>query len=344
VNTVHYDQDPVDRALESLRCTAWTQRGHEHQLEERLMQEFDSRTVRSRINRYSVPIVALIVVLIGGAGFAATGGVQAAKNVLIKVKLMGADGALIEGEFQPVLDESGEARFQVLRSDGKTANVVVQPVDGNLISIPGSTEGQPHQIMVQVGTEGETLDPKKLQLLAGEEAGKITLQRVTVTGSGGANTAALLPEDTQNTIQLQVNTADVGGIAEATASLRSQRQIVDEIDEPAEVFEWEGADGATRTISIVPNPADANLGGYTIYSTLQDGRYAELGRVILSDAEAMPIDLVVNDDDTATLILSGPGGQEINVPVRPVLTAEEFQSKQSRSLLIHKTDRTEELE
>ena len=31
------------------------------------MREFDSRIVRSKINRYSVPIVALLVVLIGGA-------------------------------------------------------------------------------------------------------------------------------------------------------------------------------------------------------------------------------------------------------------------------------------
>jgi hypothetical protein len=296
-----------------------------------------------------MPIVALIVVLIGGAGFAATGGVEAAKNILVKVKLMGADGTLIEGEFQPVLDESGEARFQVLRADGKTANVLVQPVDGNLISVPAGAEGLPHQIMVQVGTEAEDLDPQKIKLLAGENAGAITLQRVTVTGSGNGETtataSAVVPDGAPHSIQLQVGAADVEGFAATAHAFSMERRIVEAIEEPAEVFEWDGADGAVRTISLVPSAAGENLGGYTIYSTLEDGRYAELTRVFLSDsAEATPIDLVVNDDDTATLILSGPGGKEIEVPVRPVLTAEEFQSKQSQSLLLRKTDRAEEQE
>jgi hypothetical protein len=299
------------------------------------MREFDSKTVRSRLSTYRVPVIALAVVLIGGAGFAATGGVQAAKAILVKIKLQGADGTVFEGSLQP--DESGLAEVHVEGDDGQTTKLLMQVQSGGLINVPPQGEGEPHQIMVQVETDADSLDPEKLKLLVGDNnADIVTMQHVSVRSDGEESHWSVEPPE--GNIQLQVEVTGGEGEAVATAMAAGPR-IVDTIAEPVDSFEWQGADGFTRTISIVASSSDDKLGGYEIYSTLTDGRYAEIGRIILTDpAAATPMDLVVDDDGAANLILTRPDGGEIKVPVRPVLTAEELEAKTPRGIMLRKTD------
>ena len=115
---MHNRLDPVDRALESLRSQRWTGDPNKTELEERLMGAFNTPQP-SRFNKYRALLIALAVVLVGGAGFAATGGAAALKRILVSISVGGE-----VNQFE--MDADGEGTFTFEAEDGSQATVHVQ--------------------------------------------------------------------------------------------------------------------------------------------------------------------------------------------------------------------------
>ena len=81
--------DPVDRALESVRARQWPGDYEDNLLKDKLMREFRNQRTPSRLSRRGALIAALTVMLLGGAGFAAAGGVEIVKGWFITVTVDG---------------------------------------------------------------------------------------------------------------------------------------------------------------------------------------------------------------------------------------------------------------
>lgn len=160
-------RDPVDGVLRSLAEQNWTPGQHENQLEETLMQEFDraGRSVR-RVSHRALWIGGLVL-LVGGAGFAATGGREAVKKLMVRVHWVGSDASVFEGAIDPI-PRTGEYQQQIALDDGRLAGLHVRVLDQ-----PGS-EGM-KQVTVQI-PEGDGAAPaesstaKTLQVSLGDAA------------------------------------------------------------------------------------------------------------------------------------------------------------------------------
>jgi hypothetical protein len=137
--------DPVDRALASLAGRSWPGDQHNPQLEQQLMQNFATHSSASFLSRHRVLVPALIVLLVGGAAFAATGGYALVKSWFVTISV---DGQVIhEGNVQT--DERGNASFVV--------SLPGQPADGKM-TLTMTGEGNPDHpetTVVTMTSEGD---------------------------------------------------------------------------------------------------------------------------------------------------------------------------------------------
>ncbi len=78
--------DPVDECLQSLRSELRSGIAPNREIEERLMTEYRQQHTPGGFRRYRSLVIALSVVLIGGVGFAATGGTEFVRQ-FVKVRL-----------------------------------------------------------------------------------------------------------------------------------------------------------------------------------------------------------------------------------------------------------------
>lgn len=116
------DHDPVDSALSSLRSCEWTGDSYNHQLEERLMQEFAKNPNGRRFSKVPAWLVATAgILLVGGA---ATGTVALVRSWMVTVQIG-------DKQYQFQTDANGEGDLQVQTEDGKTANVHLQTIEGD---------------------------------------------------------------------------------------------------------------------------------------------------------------------------------------------------------------------
>ena len=125
--------DPVDGALDLLRSAEWT--AHESfdpELERKLMGGSDMNRFSSRFARPRTLVFTLVLVAVGGAAFAASGGVEKLRNWFVTVEINGE-------QTRVELDENGESTFDVETADGGTATVHIQksasPEDGQLTRV-----------------------------------------------------------------------------------------------------------------------------------------------------------------------------------------------------------------
>lgn len=144
--------DPTDRALASLKQQHWTHAEHGDQLEETLMKQFGNNRTKRRLGANRAWIAALAVVLLGGAGFAAAGGVEKIRE-LIRVQIS---------------------------LDGVTTDAVLEPIDGSALTIEGEN-GEPIQLVFERDDTGDsTIHTANVTLDSLDPAGK----QVTVTLEG----------------------------------------------------------------------------------------------------------------------------------------------------------------
>ncbi len=110
------------------------------------MRESEATRTSFRISRHRTLIAALAVILVGGAAFAAAGGVEAVKEIFVNVtiRLMGPDGESYEVVKLQSLDvENGEASATLSIGEGQMATMVLDHVSGtDLTDEPGVVQGE----------------------------------------------------------------------------------------------------------------------------------------------------------------------------------------------------------
>ena len=146
-------RDPVEQALAALKSEPRRVGGSKQELEKRLMEQFGTSGTASRFTRYRTLLVALGVILVGGAGFAATdGGSSVLKKLFVFVSI---DGEVTELELQAI---DGEATWVMENDDGGTTTIKLFQLD--------EPEGEGFQT-VEVEIEADGAGDKTIELLLG---------------------------------------------------------------------------------------------------------------------------------------------------------------------------------
>ncbi len=123
--------DPIDNAFESLKGRAMPGDAYNPQLKERLMREFNTNRSEKHPRRRMILAAALAFVLLGGAGFAAAGGVDMVKSWFITIE--------VDGE--PIAVEEFEGNITI-EEDGEITTVTVDLPEGAVDLPEGVVEGQ----------------------------------------------------------------------------------------------------------------------------------------------------------------------------------------------------------
>jgi hypothetical protein len=145
---VRNEHDPVDEALQSLAGRQWPGATHDAELENRLMQEFNSRRSASFVARHRVLVPVLGVLLLGSAVFAAAGGVEMVKGWFVTIEVA-VDGDLIAVE-DVVLDEEGKGSF-IMPEEAMEGKELTLSIEGGPVEVPG--EGQVATIDINVAED-----------------------------------------------------------------------------------------------------------------------------------------------------------------------------------------------
>lgn len=133
------EHDPVDHALRLLRSDPGAgMQPYNPDLEKRLMQDFDSRPIRSRRLSRAIIVVAAVLALSGGT-FAATGGIARLRQWLFTVEIEGVSAQIL-------VPENGEGTI-LFETDKGLATVAVQKTNS-------AEDGEMTQVNVVVDEEG----------------------------------------------------------------------------------------------------------------------------------------------------------------------------------------------
>ena len=111
--------DPVDSALDRLRSDSWTGRAYDPELENRLMQEFNQPKSAARSAGPRILAIAVALLLVSGATFAATGGIDKVTGWFVTIEM--GDEVI-----DLTLDENGEATIRRETDDGGLTTVSVK--------------------------------------------------------------------------------------------------------------------------------------------------------------------------------------------------------------------------
>jgi len=137
---VNKQNDPVDSALNMLRSEHWAaEQPFDPDLENRLMQDFNTQHRPRRFAHPKAMLLALAVMTVGGVTLAATDGIAKLKQWLVTVEINGQT-------MDVALDENGEATFDYELADGANATVNIQKTDT-------PEDGPMTRVSVKVGDE-----------------------------------------------------------------------------------------------------------------------------------------------------------------------------------------------
>ena len=157
--------DPVDGALESLKGRTWPGSNDNEETRNKLMQEYQSKRASSRLGRRGMVIAALGILILGGAGFAAAGGVEVVRGWFITVEVNGkvidlddADMTIeTEGDMTIVTIKDAELDETV---EGGTATVTMvgfapdesRSTDDEVVGDADLSTGEMHEVKVTIGS------------------------------------------------------------------------------------------------------------------------------------------------------------------------------------------------
>jgi len=291
-------QDPVDDALQSLRSEPWSGITPDPNIEERLMNEYRRQHTSGGIRRYRSLVIALAVVLIGGVGFAATGGPEFVRE-FVYIRLIKITGDQVEGNVE--------------------LNMVIEPDengDGTAVATIGSVDGESTTITVQQATPEPTDD--------GALKTKITVGLDRNEPEDGTSSAASVPKleltprdpedvgDTRRTVWI---TTDEDG-AEALAP--------GDPDANAMIWDWVDDNGLDRELHLIPEASDLDGARYSVLTVIAtdnhmriyrkvgsfdfEGEVADVLDIIEHDGGALTLQLVDEYGDERTIELPGEAG------------------------------------
>lgn len=112
-------RDPVDSALDRLRSDSWTGPAYDPELENKLMQEFNQPKSAARSAGPRILAIAVALLLVSGATFAATGGIDKVTDWFVTIEM--GDEVI-----DLTLDENGEATIRRETDDGGLLTVSVK--------------------------------------------------------------------------------------------------------------------------------------------------------------------------------------------------------------------------
>lgn len=273
-------KDPIESVLRSLSKGSWTPGDHEQKLEDVLMRNYEPAGRAPRLGRSRAVWIGGLVLLAGGAGFAATGGREAVKKLLVQVQLIGSDGSMFEGELTPIAG-SGDYQMQVALDDGRQAELQVRVVE----DMQGD-EGM-KQVMVQIPEGG-----------AAAMAGNGTTKEVRVSLGDDAATQ---------------------GVAAPMAMIAPHAQpiVVEEIGEPEQTLQWSDDEGVSHTLHLVRNAeGDAAGAGFKLYREQEDETYLQIGEVRTPAGRPMTVEEIdIDDEGYVSLSLQSPEGKQMTISV-----------------------------
>ncbi|MCH9035091.1 MAG: hypothetical protein IID42_11410 [Planctomycetes bacterium] len=267
-------RDPVEQALAALKSERRRVGGSKQELEKRLMEQFGTSGTASRFTKYRTLLVALGVILVGGAGFAATdAGSSVLKNIFVRISI---DGEISEVELA-VID--GEATWTTENEDGGTTTIKLFQLD--------EPEGEGFQT-VEVEIEADGAGDKTIELLLGG-----------------------LPADGTIFIGKDGAAAALGGVGCGTFLV--EEQLGDGVQETITVTKQctKGADGGetVEVIEIIGDPGDDHERRRKLIDALisQEGGDAVNVEVQLGEDGIATITLTYEDgtENVLTLDVSG---------------------------------------
>ncbi len=202
--------DPVDRALQELRSQQWTAGPFSTELENRLMQSFNTQRTPSRFGAGRTPLVALALLIVGGATFAATGGVETIRTWFMHIEIN-------EQPFDVELGQNGQATFTLDTEEFGPATVLVEKTSS-------PDEGEMTRLTVTAGdamTEDETvtkvvrrmmiMEPPAVSL---EDLADVEPAQEWTADDGAVTLLYALPIEDAEGAQLVLVTANDAGEAE----------------------------------------------------------------------------------------------------------------------------------
>lgn len=263
------------------------------------MREFHTQKSRSGLGRYRTLVTALAVLLLGGAGFAAAGGVQAVKKWFITVELIGPDGAIYEGVvLEPVeADENGMATTTVDLGDGRQATLVLQKVNVGADTADGSVQdGEMTSITVSLtGNDA-----------SGEKAGVLNTERIAARG-------AVLLQELGSIDEVDPALILDRGVRKAFAARNSAP--LREIDPAEWIEEWVDENGDVQELHIVrEDNADVVARGFRVFKTVtgNDGEilYKQIGFLGIDPDKAEISSVEVDENGLATVRVLASNGAE----------------------------------
>lgn len=281
-------RDPVEEALAALKSERRRVGGSKQELEKRLMEQFGTSGTASRFTKYRTLLVALGVLLVGGAGFAATdAGSSVLKNLFVFVSI---DGEVSEIELALV---DGEATWSMENEDGGTTTFNFREFE--------APEGEGVQTL-EVEIEADGTGDKTVELLMGG----IPANGNIFIGSGDdavKNGGVMIQEIT-------------GDGAQGTITVSKQRTEGADGGEPVEVIEIVGnaGDGHERRQKLIDELLSQEAGEAvnveveidedgiaTITLTYQDGTEKVLTVDVSDASEDGQLTVTVDDEGEVTI-------------------------------------------
>lgn len=146
--------DPVDRALASLRSTAWTGESHRNQLQEKLMRSVAVESSIARIGRRRLFCATGALFLLGALAFSAAGGVQWITSWWATTTI---DGAVIDAR-EVTVPDGGTASFQVPAPNARQSTVTLErtgSADGGEATVSVTLDGTNANVIIEDGRQDE---------------------------------------------------------------------------------------------------------------------------------------------------------------------------------------------
>ncbi|MCH7993789.1 MAG: hypothetical protein IIB57_05015 [Planctomycetes bacterium] len=285
-------RDPVEQALAALKSEPRRVGGSKQELEKRLMEQFGTAGTASRFTKYRTLLVALGVILVGGAGFAATdAGSSVLKNIFVRISI---DGEISEVELA-VID--GEATWTTENDDGGTTTI-------NLFQLDELDGDNVQTVDVRVDADG--VGDKTIDLLLGgmPADGAIFLSTGDAAALGGVGCGTFLTEErkgdgAQETITVTkqcAKGADGGETVEVIEIIgdpgdghERRRKLIDEL------ISQEGGDAVNVEVELGED------GIATITLTYEDGTEKVLTLDVSGETEDGELTVTVDDDGEVTI-------------------------------------------
>jgi|GEM_PF-3304901 len=241
------------------------------------MQERRTSGTPSRFTKYRALMIAGAVMLVGGAGFAATDtGASAIKKLLVFVSIDGE-----ESQLTLELMEGGEGTWTMDNEDGgqTTVHLSHSPDGEGVLAADMASPGEPGLMTVDVDVTGAESGDKTVDIAVGGEPGDGT---IVIDTKGGADRLGELMNQ------------------EGDAPFFSEDVTTDGQGNTVHIVKESAGDGNVKVIELTGDPAD------------HQKRMVKLNALLAKEAEeATNVDVEVGEDGVATITLTYTDGTEV---------------------------------